>query len=293
MHIFEGACVALVTPFQDEHSVNVEALKKLLDYQIENGTDAILVNGTTGEPATMTKEEKHLVIETTLEHVAGRVPVIAGTGGNNTAAAIEESRFAKEAGVDAILVVTPYYNKCSQDGLVQHYFAIADAVDIPMILYNVPSRTGVNITPATLARLAEHKNIVAIKEASGNISQIAEMARLVEGKMDLYSGNDDQVVPLMSLGGRGVISVLSNIAPGPVHEMAMAYLQGDVKKACQMQLQYNPLGNAMFTDVNPIPVKTALNLMGFQAGPLRLPLSEMKAEAKAKLAETLKAYGLL
>ena len=210
MSIFEGSAVALVTPFT-ENGVNFDELKKLLDFHIQNGTDAIVVCGTTGEPSTMTAEEKHAVIETSVKHVAGRVPVIAGSGGNNTAAAIEESKFCEGAGADALLVVTPYYNKCSQHGLARHYLAIADAVNIPMILYNVPARTGVNIQPGTLDQIADHKNIAAVKEASGNISQIAEVARLTKGRMDLYSGNDDQIVPLLSLGGKGVISVLANV----------------------------------------------------------------------------------
>ncbi|MBQ9942165.1 MAG: 4-hydroxy-tetrahydrodipicolinate synthase [Christensenellaceae bacterium] len=292
MSIFQGAAVALVTPFT-QTSVNYEELKRMLDFQIQGQTDAIVVNGTTGEPSTMTSSEKHKVAEDSIAHVAGRVPMIVGTGGNNTQAAIAESKFAQTIGADALLVVTPYYNKCSQEGLMRHYLAIADAVDIPIIVYNVPGRTGVNIAPATLAKLAEHQNIAAIKEASGNISQIAEMARLTQGKMDIYSGNDDQIIPLMSLGGKGVISVLSNIVPSVVHEMTTAYLNGDVKKACQMQLDYNPLANALFTDVNPIPVKTALNMMGFAAGPLRLPLCEMSAPAAAKLEETLRAYKLI
>lgn len=292
MSIFEGSAVALVTPFT-ENGVNFDELKKLLDFHIQNGTDAIVVCGTTGEPSTMTAEEKHAVIETSVKHVAGRVPVIAGSGGNNTAAAIEESKFCEGAGADALLVVTPYYNKCSQHGLARHYLAIADAVNIPMILYNVPARTGVNIQPGTLDQIADHKNIAAVKEASGNISQIAEVARLTKGRMDLYSGNDDQIVPLLSLGGKGVISVLANVIPRQVHDLCAAYLAGDVKKSCELQLKYNPLGNALFSDVNPIPVKTALNKMGFAAGPLRMPLCEMTPEADAKLENTLREYGLI
>ena len=228
-----------------------------------------------------------------IDYVAGRRPVIIGTGGNNTAAVIEESLYAQSIGADALLIVTPYYNKCSQDGLVKHYLAVADAVDLPIIVYNVPGRTGVNVTPASLAKLAEHKNIVAMKEASGNISQIAEMARLTRGKIDLYSGNDDQIVPIMSLGGKGVISVTANIAPKQMHDLCAAYLAGDTKKACDMQLDLNPLNNAMFSDVNPIPVKTALNMMGFEAGPLRLPLSDMSAEGAAALKQVLQNYHLI
>ena len=289
MSIFEGSAVALVTPFTQD-GVNYETLKSMLDFQLDNGTDALVICGTTGEPATMTKEEKHSVMKFAIDYVAGRRPVIIGTGGNNTAAVIEESLYAQSIGADALLIVTPYYNKCSQDGLVKHYLAVADAVDLPIIVYNVPGRTGVNVTPASLAKLAEHKNIVAMKEASGNISQIAEMARLTRGKIDLYSGNDDQIVPIMSLGGKGVISVTANIAPRQMHDLCAAYLAGDTKKACDMQLDLNPLNNAMFSDVNPIPVKTALNMMGFEAGPLRLPLSDMSAEGAAVWVDTLYTY---
>ncbi|MBR6816962.1 MAG: 4-hydroxy-tetrahydrodipicolinate synthase [Clostridia bacterium] len=292
MSIFEGSAVALVTPFTQD-GVNYETLKSMLDFQLDNGTDALVICGTTGEPATMTKEEKHSVMKFAIDYVAGRRPVIIGTGGNNTAAVIEESLYAQSIGADALLIVTPYYNKCSQDGLVKHYLAVADAVDLPIIVYNVPGRTGVNVTPASLAKLAEHKNIVAMKEASGNISQIAEMARLTRGKIDLYSGNDDQIVPIMSLGGKGVISVTANIAPRQMHDLCAAYLAGDTKKACDMQLDLNPLNNAMFSDVNPIPVKTALNMMGFEAGPLRLPLSDMSAEGAAALKQVLQNYHLI
>lgn len=292
MSIFEGSAVALVTPFTQD-GVNYETLKSMLDFQLDNGTDALVICGTTGEPATMTKEEKHSVMKFAIDYVAGRRPVIIGTGGNNTAAVIEESLYAQSIGADALLIVTPYYNKCSQDGLVKHYLAVADAVDLPIIVYNVPGRTGVNVTPASLAKLAEHKNIVAMKEASGNISQIAEMARLTRGKIDLYSGNDDQIVPIMSLGGKGVISVTANIAPKQMHDLCAAYLAGDTKKACDMQLDLNPLNNAMFSDVNPIPVKTALNMMGFEAGPLRLPLSDMSAEGAAALKQVLQNYHLI
>lgn len=292
MSIFEGSAVALVTPFTED-GINFSALKRLLDFQLGNGTDALVICGTTGEPATMTVEEKHSVMKYAIDYVAGRRPVILGTGGNNTSAVIAESKYAQSLGADALLVVTPYYNKCSQDGLVKHFFAVADAVDLPIIVYNVPGRTGVNVAPATLARLAEHPNIQAIKEASGNISQIAEMARLIKGKMDLYSGNDDQIVPILSLGGKGVISVLANVAPKAAHDICASYLSGDVKTACDLQLHYNPLNAALFSDVNPIPVKTALNLMGFEAGPLRLPLSEMSAQGKDALRSVLQSYDLI
>lgn len=292
MSIFEGSAVALVTPFTED-GINFSALKRLLDFQLGNGTDALVICGTTGEPATMTVEEKHSVMKYAIDYVAGRRPVILGTGGNNTSAVIAESKYAQSLGADALLIVTPYYNKCSQDGLVKHFFAVADAVELPIIVYNVPGRTGVNVAPATLARLAEHPNIQAIKEASGNISQIAEMARLIKGKMDLYSGNDDQIVPILSLGGKGVISVLANVAPKAAHDICASYLSGDVKTACDLQLHYNPLNAALFSDVNPIPVKTALNLMGFEAGPLRLPLSEMSAQGKDALRSVLQSYDLI
>lgn len=292
MSIFEGSAVALVTPFTKD-GINFSALKRLLDFQLGNGTDALVICGTTGEPATMTLEEKHSVMKYAVDYVAGRKPVILGTGGNNTSSVIAESKYAQSLGADALLIVTPYYNKCSQDGLVKHFFAVADAVELPIIIYNVPSRTGVNITPATLARLADHPNIQAIKEASGNISQIAEMARLVKGKMDLYSGNDDQIVPILSLGGKGVISVLANVAPQAAHDICASYLAGDVKTACDLQLHYNPLNSALFSDVNPIPVKTALNLMGFEAGPLRLPLSDMSVQGEEALRKVLQSYDLI
>lgn len=291
--VFTGAGVAIITPMYEDGSINFDELGRIIEDQIVHHTDAIIICGTTGECSTMTDEEQLAAIKYTVDVVNHRVPVIAGAGSNDTDHGCALAAKSAECGADALLMVTPYYNKTTQAGLVAHFTAMAEAGGIPVIMYNVPSRTGLNIAPETALELSKHPLINGIKEASGNISQVAKIAQLCGDELNIYSGNDDQVVPLMSLGGRGVISVLSNIAPGPVHEMAMAYLQGDVKKACQMQLQYNPLGNAMFTDVNPIPVKTALNLMGFQAGPLRLPLSEMKEEAKAKLAETLKAFGLL
>ncbi len=292
MSIFKGSGVALVTPFTED-GVNFDVLKELIDFQIDNGTDCILLCGTTGEPPTMTLEERKAVITEGIKYVNGRVPVIAGAGANCTASAVEMSKFCKEAGADALLHVTPYYNKCSQAGIIAHYNAIMDATDLPVIVYNVPGRTGVNIKPETLAVIAEHPNCAAIKEASGNISQVAEMARLCGHKIDIYSGNDDQIIPLMSLGGSGVISVVANICPKETHDIAQLYLDGKVKEACELQLKYLPLINAMFWDVNPIPVKTALNLMGFEAGPLRLPLCEMNPGAKAKLEELMKEYGLI
>ena len=292
MSIFEGSAVALVTPFS-ESGVNYTALASLLEFQIENGTDAILVCGTTGEPATMAVAERNKVIEFAVKQVNGRVPVIAGAGGNNTAVSLEASLFAEGAGADALLIVTPYYNKCSQEGLLRHYFAIADRVKTPIIVYNVPSRTGVNISPTTLERLAEHPNIQAVKEASGNISQIAKIASFVREDFDLYSGNDDQVVPLLSLGGKGVISVAANVIPAQMHDMCRAYLDGNVSVSAEIQLKYLKLINALFMDINPIPVKTALNLMGFDAGLLRLPLCSMDEAHIAELEATLAHYGLV
>ena len=292
MSVFEGAGVALVTPFTED-GVNFDTLKKMIDFQIDGGIDSIVLCGTTGEPATMTLEEKKAVIIEGIKYIDKRVPAIVGTGANCTQSAIEMSKFAQEAGADALLLVTPYYNQCSQQGLIAHYNKIMDAVDIPCILYNVPSRTGVNIKPETLAVIAEHKNCAGIKEASGNISQVAEMARLCKGKLEIYSGNDDQVVPLMSLGGKGVISVIANIAPQISHDITHADLDGDTKKACELQLKYNPLANAMFMDVNPIPIKMALNMIGFDAGPLRLPLSEMDEQKTAKLKGILRDFDLI
>ena len=292
MSIFEGSAVALVTPFTS-YGINYPALDRLLDFQIENGTDAIVVCGTTGEPATMTPEEKHEIMRYAVEYVAGRVPVILGTGGNNTRAVIQESQYAESVGADALLVVTPFYNKCSQEGLYRHYMEVADSVDTPIIVYNVPSRTGVNVLPKTFERMADHENIAAIKEACGNTSQIVETARLVRGKMDIFSGNDDQTIPIMSLGGKGVISVTANIAPAMIHEMTMLYLAGRHEEAADMQLDLNPLNNIMFSDVNPIPVKTALNLMGFEAGPLRMPLCEMSQAGNDELIKVLESYSLI
>ena len=290
MAIFEGSAVALVTPFTED-GVNVSALKKLLDYQLEGGTDAIVICGTTGEPATMSEAERDLVIRESIAHVDGKVPVIVGTGSNCTAHAVELSKKAEDMGADALLVVTPYYNKCSQEGLMRHYLAVADSTKLPIIAYNVPGRTGVNMKPETLAKLAKHPNIVAMKEASGDISQVAEMARTCD--VDLYSGNDDQIIPLMSLGGKGVISVLANVAPKVAHDIAALYLAGDIKKASELQLVYKPLIDALFMDVNPIPAKVALNLMGFEAGPLRLPLCEMTEEKTAALRSILQQYSLV
>ena len=284
MPIFKGAGVAIVTPFTQDDKVNFEELGKMIDFQIAGGTDAIIICGTTGESSTLTHEEHDECIKFAVEHTAGRVPVIAGTGSNSTAEAIRLSTHAQNNGADALLLVTPYYNKATQKGLIQHYTAIANSVDLPIILYNVPSRTGVNILPQTAVTLAKNvKNIVAIKEASGNISQVAELAAIADGCIDIYSGNDDQVVPLLSLGGVGVISVLSNVMPKLTHDMVMSYLNGDVKLSRQLQLSVMNLNKALFCEVNPIPVKEALNMMGWNAGAVRSPLCEMEPQHKELL----------
>lgn len=294
MSIFKGAGVAIVTPFTEDDKVNFEELGKMIDFQIAGGTDAIIICGTTGESSTLSHDEHDACIKFAVEHTAGRVPVIAGTGSNSTAEAIRLSTHAQQNGADALLLVTPYYNKATQKGLIQHYTAIANSVDLPIILYNVPSRTGVNILPQTAVTLAKTvKNIVAIKEASGNISQVAELAALADGCIDIYSGNDDQVVPLLSLGGVGVISVLSNVMPKLTHDMVMSYLNGDVKLSHQLQLSVMNLTKALFCEVNPIPVKEALNMMGWNAGAVRSPLCEMEPQHKELLRKELAAMKLL
>lgn len=294
MPIFKGAGVAIVTPFTQDDKVNFEELGKMIDFQIAGGTDAIIICGTTGESSTLTHEEHDECIKFAVEHTAGRVPVIAGTGSNSTAEAIRLSTHAQNNGADALLLVTPYYNKATQKGLIQHYTAIANSVDLPIILYNVPSRTGVNILPQTAVTLAKNvKNIVAVKEASGNISQVAELAALADGCIDIYSGNDDQVVPLLSLGGVGVISVLSNVMPKLTHDMVMSYLNGDVKLSRQLQLSVMNLNKALFCEVNPIPVKEALNMMGWNAGAVRSPLCEMEPQHKELLRKELEAMKLI
>lgn len=277
MSLFKGAGVALVTPFREDKSVDYEELGRLLEFQIAGGTDAIIVCGTTGEPVTMTEEERLSVIEYTVKIVNGRIPVIAGSGGNCTESVISFSKKAKDLGVDGLLVVTPYYNKATQKGLYEHYKMVAEAVDLPIIMYNVPSRTGLNVLPETAARLGkECKNIVGMKEASGNITQVADLVKMAEGSLDVYSGNDDQIVPILSLGGVGVISVLSNIAPKDTHDMVMEYLNGNVKDAAKLQLKYLDIVHALFCEVNPIPVKKALEYMGFKTKTLRMPLTEME-----------------
>lgn len=294
MAIFTGAGVAIVTPMYEDGTVNYEAFDKLIEFQIENGTDAIIVCGTTGEASTLSHEEHLEVISHCVKTVNHRIPVIAGTGSNSTETAIYLSTEAEKSGADAVLLVTPYYNKATQNGLYEHFKQTAAAIKIPVILYNVPSRTGCNLLPETVVRLARDvENIVAIKEASGNISQVAKLMALADGCIDLYSGNDDQIVPLMSLGGKGVISVLSNVAPRQTHEICAKYLAGDVAESCRMQLKAVELIDALFCEVNPIPVKKAVNLLGFEAGGLRLPLTEMEEAHAQKLEQAMRTYGLL
>ena len=291
--VFTGAAVAIITPMHADGSVNYDELGRIIEDQIAHSTDAIVICGTTGESPTMTDEEHTECIRYTVKKVAGRVPVVAGTGSNDTKYAIWLSQQAEADGADALLLVTPYYNKASQAGLIAHYTAIADAVHLPCILYNVPSRTGCNLTPATLAELAKHPNINAVKEASGNISQVAEIAALCGDELNLYSGNDDQIVPLLALGGKGVISVLSNVAPQYTHDICAKWFAGDVQGARELQLHYLKLINALFSDVNPIPVKEAMNQMGMDAGPCRLPLCDMEDDAREKLSAVLREYGLV
>lgn len=294
MAIFKGAAVAIVTPFHEDKTVNFEKFGELIEDQIAGGTDAIVVCGTTGESSTLTHEEHLEVIKYCVEKVAGRIPVVAGTGSNCTETAIYLSAEAEKYGVDGVLLVTPYYNKATQFGLFQHFKAIADSIKVPCILYNVPSRTGCNIQPETAVRLCtEVENIVGIKEASGDISQIAKLMSLADGKVDLYSGNDDQIVPILSLGGIGVISVLSNVAPRQTHEICQKFFDGDVAGSRQMQLDAMDLCNALFCEVNPIPVKTALNMMGMGAGAFRMPLCEMDEANAKRLEKALKDYGVL
>ncbi|GAA0075793.1 4-hydroxy-tetrahydrodipicolinate synthase [Clostridium sp. CTA-5] len=292
MSVFEGSGVAIITPF-DDNGVNYDKLKDLLEWHIEEGTDAIVICGTTGEATTMTEEEKKKTIKFTVDVVNKRIPVIAGTGSNNTNSAIEMSKYAESVGVDGLLVITPYYNKTSKKGLLKHFTAINDAVKTPIILYNVPSRTGVNISPSDLVEISKLNNIVAIKEASGNISQIVEMKALCKDKIDIYSGNDDQIVPIMSLGGKGVISVLANVIPKEVHELTTNCLNGKFSDALNIQLNRLSLTNTLFIETNPIPIKTAMNLMGLEVGPLRLPLCEMDDNNLEVLKTVLKENKLI
>lgn len=291
--IFTGAAVAIVTPMGPNGAIDYQTLHDLIDWQIENKTDGIVICGTTGESSTMTDEEHIKCIAAAVEYTAARVPVIAGAGSNDTAYAVLLSKEAKSAGADALLHVTPYYNKCSQRGLVRHFHTIAEATDLPVILYNVPSRTGVNISVDTYVELSSHPNIAAAKEASGNISHIAAVAAACGDTLDLYSGNDDQIVPILSLGGKGIISVLSNVMPRAVHDICELYFQGKLKESLALQLSLLPLIDALFSEVNPIPVKEALNLMGKQAGPCRLPLCEMSDTARERLAAQLKRAGAI
>ena len=289
--IFKGAGVAIVTPF-DETGINFAELGRIIDDQIAGGTDAIVVVGTTGESATLSDAEHKDAIAFAVKHVNGRVPVVAGAGSNETAYATELAKHAESAGADAILAVTPYYNKCTQNGLVRHYTAIADAVNIPVILYNVPSRTGVNIKPETYAKLAEHPNINAIKEANGDLSSVVRTKKLVGDRLNLYSGNDDQIVPILSLGGLGVISVLSNVAPRIVHDICADYFAGNTQKAAAAQIDWSDMVDALFCEVNPIPVKTAMGLLGYKMGGLRLPLTDMEEANVERLKRAMRAHGL-
>lgn len=291
--IFTGAGVAIVTPMNPDLSINWELLGVLIDDQIAHGTDAIVIAGTTGEASTMTDEEHVQSIRFAVERTAGRVPVVAGAGSNHTDYALWLSREAKQAGADALLHVTPYYNKTSQAGIVRHFTTLADATDLPVILYNVPSRTGVNIQPKTYQELCKHPNIVAVKEASGNLSQIAMIRSLCGDELDIYSGNDDQIVPILSLGGKGVISVLSNVAPRQTHDICQLYFDGKVRESADLQIKLLPLINALFCDVNPIPVKEAVRMMGWDAGMCRLPLVELNTEHKALLSREMKAAGII
>ena len=294
MAIFKGAGVAIVTPMKENLEINYDKLDEMLEEQIAGGTDAIIICGTTGESATMTEEEHSEAIRFTVERVKHRIPVIAGTGSNSTATAVQLSQDAMKDGADGLLLVTPYYNKATQNGLIAHYTKICTEAPLPAILYNVPSRTGCSIQPKTLAHLVKNvDSIVGVKEASGNIGSVAEIMHLCDGKLDLYSGTDDQVVPLLSLRGIGVISVLSNVAPTYVHDMVMKYLSGDVQGSAKMQLDAIPLCSALFCEVNPIPVKAALNLMGKNVGPLRAPLTEIEDAHKETLRQAMQDFGLL
>ena len=293
MSIFTGAGVALVTPMNADGSVNFEKMKELIEFQIANNTDALIICGTTGEATTISEEDQIECVRFAKEVAAGRVPVIAGAGSNDTAHCIELAQACEKAGADGVLLVTPDYNKATQKGLILHYTAIANSINIPIILYNVPGRTGCNLAPKTVAELAKVKNIVAVKEASGNLSQVAEIAALCGPDFDIYSGNDDQILPVLSLGGKGVISVLSNVAPKETHDMVAKFLDGDVQGAIKLQLGAIELISALFCEVNPIPVKTALNLMGYEVGACKLPLCDMEPKNLETLKTAMKNYGLI
>lgn len=290
MSIFTGSGVAIVTPFTND-GVDFEKLGELIEFQIAEDTDAIIVCGTTGESSTMTETEKKEAIKYTVDKVAKRVPVIAGTGTNNTKYSVELSKYAESVGADGLLLVTPYYNKATQKGMVEHFSAIAEAVNIPIIVYNVPGRTGLNINPETMLELSKIENIAGIKEASGNISQVAEIANLCGDKIDIYSGNDDQIVPILSLGGKGVISVVANIVPRDTHNIVKYYLEGNVNESKNLQLKMIPLFKALFSEVNPIPVKAALNILGYNVGTPRLPLTEASEKCQQTLKNELLSYG--
>lgn len=292
MTLFKGSGVALITPFKDD-KVNFEKLEELLNWHVESGTDAIIICGTTGEASTMTEAEKKETIKFTVDVINKRIPVIAGTGSNNTAAAVCMSKWAESVGVDGLLVITPYYNKTTQKGIVEHFKAINDSVNIPIIVYNVPGRTGLNITPNTLLKLCDFKNIVAIKEASGDLSQIAAMKALCRDRIDIYSGNDDQTIPILSLGGIGVISVAADLYPKTIHDMCELYLSGNHKEALKIQLDMLDAMNTLFIETNPIPIKTAMNLKGMDVGNLRLPLCEMEENNLKTLEKALKEYELI
>ena len=276
--IFTGAGVAIITPFDDAGNINFTELGKIIDNQISEGTDAIIITGTTGESATLSDEEHKAAIKFAVEHTNKRIPVVAGTGSNDTDYAIQLSQYAEEVGADGLLLVTPYYNKCTQKGLIAHYTKIADAVNIPMIVYNVPSRTGVNIKPETYAELCKHQNIVAAKEANGNLSAIVKTRRLCGDDLTIYSGNDDQIIPILSVGGKGVISVLSNVAPKDTHLICQLYFEGKVEAAAKLQIDYSDLIDALFCEVNPIPVKAAMKILGWNVGNVRMPLSEIESQ---------------
>ena len=289
MELFTGSGVALITPFDENGDVNYSRLREILEFHVINHTDAIIVTGTTGEGSTLSDEEKISVIEFTVDIINSRIPVIAGTGSNDTRHAAEFSKRVEKLGVDGLLVVTPYYNKGNENGIYEHYKTIAEGVKIPVILYNVPSRTGVNLSIPLLKRLAQIENITALKEASGNISYVAEVAREIP-ELDIYSGNDDMVVPVLSLGGKGVISVSANIIPDISHDMTASFLKGDVKKARELQLKYNDLVNALFLETNPVPVKEAMNFLGYEVGNCRLPLGAMNESNRARLTDILTAH---
>ena len=293
MSIFTGAGVAIVTPFNSDETINYNKLDELLDYHCTHGTDAIIICGTTGESATMTEEEHMQCVKFAIDRVKGRIPVIAGTGSNCTRTAIDMSKEAADYGADGLLLVTPYYNKATQAGLIGHYTAVAKEAKAPIIMYSVASRTGCNIEPATVAELVKNvDNIVAVKEASGNISQVAKIMALTDGNIDLYSGNDDQIVPMLSLGAKGVISVLSNVAPQETHDICEKFFKGNVKGSAALQLKALPLIEQLFCEVNPIPVKKAMQLMGVECGPLRMPLTEISKEHEQALAKAMKDFGI-